>query len=128
MDPIANERATAQELISFAQQQGVDLESLRHDTLFQREQRWIVLWRKQNELPCTGPADEKEGTLHYNIQGAVRNLPSQLTASTAAFRGMWHEAGRFDNLAQAFSLLKAWLLDRKEVDELPERHVERYGI
>jgi hypothetical protein len=128
MDPIDNERATAQEVFSYAQQRGVDLEPLRNDSMFQRDQRWIFLWRKQNALPCSGPAGESDGTIHYNMQGAISVLPSSLRESAGAFRGGWSEAGTFENMEQAFELVKAWLLDWKEVDDLPSRSVRRYGI
>jgi hypothetical protein len=41
---------------------------------------------------------------------------------------MWSEAGTFENLEQAFELVKAWLVDWKEVDDLPSRSARRYGI
>jgi hypothetical protein len=128
MDAVDNERATAQELVSYAREQGVELETLRNDSVFQKDRRWIFLWRKQAGLPCSGPADEREGTLHYNMQGAIDVLPSKLEESAGSFRGTWTEAGTFDNVEQAFGFLKAWLLDRKEVDDLPGRSVRRHGI
>ena len=127
MDPVDNFRATAQELVSFAQQQGIDLESLRKDFTFQKDHRWIDVWRKDS-LPGTGPANEPLGTLHYNMQGAISVLPSNLKGSAGAFRGAWSEAGIFENMEQAFELVKAWLLDRKDVDDLPTRSVRRYEI
>jgi hypothetical protein len=127
MDPIENSRAVAREIISYAREQGLDLEAVRNDFAFQKDQRWIELWRK-DELPCSGPAGEPLGTLHYNMQGAIAVLPNCLKDSASAFRGAWTEAGTFENLEQAFALVKAWLLDRKEVDDLPGRSVRRYGI
>lgn len=127
MDPIDNSRAVAQELASLAQEQGVDLEPIRKDDMFIGNRRWIWFWRK-DELPYSGPANEPLGTLHYNMQGAISELPSKLKDSASAFRGAWTEAGTFENLEQAFALLKAWLLDQKEVDDLPHRCVRRYGI
>jgi hypothetical protein len=128
MDPVDNERATAEEVVSYAQQRGVDLESLRNDSTFQRGRRWIFLWRKRGALPCSGPADEQEGTLHYNMQGSISVLLSSLRGSGGAFRGGWSEAGTFEDLEQAFELVTAWLLEGKEVDDLPGRSVRRYGI
>jgi hypothetical protein len=127
MDPVDNIRATAQELISFARKQGIDLEPSCTDGHLQRGRRWIFLWRK-DELSCSGPAGEQEGTLHYNMQGAISVLPSNLKGSAGAFRGAWSEAGTLENMEQAFELVKAWLLDCKEVDDLPSRSVRRYGI
>ncbi len=127
MNPVDNFRATAQELVSFARQQQTDLEPLRKDFTFQKDRRWIDVWRKDS-LPGTGPAEEPLGTLHYNMQGTISRLPSRLKGSAGAFRGAWSEAGTFENMEQAFELVKAWLLDWKEVDDLPSRSVRRYGI
>jgi hypothetical protein len=127
MDPLGSFRATAQELVAYAQRQGVDLESLRNDFTLQRDRRWIDVWRKDS-LPGTGPAHEPLGTLHYNMQGAISVLPSSLRGSASAFQGAWSEAGTFENMEEAFELVKAWLLDWKEVDDLPSRSVRRYGI
>jgi hypothetical protein len=127
MNPIENSRMVAQELVAYAGQKGFDLEPLRQDSLFQKDQRWIYLWRR-DQFPCSGPAEEKEGTLHYNMQGAIDVLPEKLKGSAGAFQGGWTEAGTFEDIGQAFELLKAWLLDREEVDNLPGRSVRRYGI
>ena len=127
MDPLESFRATAQELVVHAQQRGIDLGQFRKDYTFLKDRRWIDVWRKDS-LPGTGPADEPLGTLHYNMQGAISVLPSSLKGSAGAFRGAWSEAGTFENMGQAFELVKAWLLDWKEVDDLPTRSVRRYGI
>jgi len=128
MDPVDNERTTAQELVAYAQQQGLDLEPLRNDSMFQKGQRWIFLWRKRDALPCSGSVDEPVGTLHYNMQGATSALPDNLRGATRAFQGMWSEAGTFENLEQALQLVRAWLLDGKEVNDLPRRLVRRCGV
>ncbi len=127
MDPIENSRTVAQELVSLAREQGVDLEPLRKDDVFIKDRRWVWFWRKDS-LPGTGPADEPLGTLHYNMQGIIAALPNRLQGSASAFQGTWSEAGTFEDLGQAFELVRAWLLDRKEVDDLPTRSVRRYGI
>ena len=110
-----------------AQQQGIDLRQFRKDFTFLNDRRWIDVWRKDS-LPGTGPAHEPLGTLHYNMQGTISVLPSRLKGSAGAFRGAWSEAGTFEDMEQAFELVKAWLLDWKEVDDLPSRSVRRYGI
>ncbi len=127
MDAVENLRSTSQELVSFAQKQGIDLAPFRKDFAFEKGRRYIDFWRK-DEFPCSGPADESLGTLHYNMQGTISVLPSRLRESDDAFRGEWSEAGTFESLEQAFELLKAWLLDQKEVDDLPNRCVRRYLI
>jgi hypothetical protein len=127
MDPVDNMRVTADEIMSLARQKGLELERLCTDGHFQNGRRWIYVWRK-NKLPGSGPANVEEGTLLYNMQGPISVVPSKMKESASAFRGMWHERGAFENVGQAVELLKAWLLDRKEIDELPSRSVRAYGI
>src|SRR3954453_9648150 len=107
MDPVDNMRVTAEELISFARKQGVDLGPFCTDGHFQKDRRWILSWRK-DELPSSGPADEEAGTLHYNMQGAISVLPRNLKGSASAFQGAWSEAGTFEDIEQAFEFLRAW--------------------
>jgi hypothetical protein len=127
MDPLESFRATAQELVAHAQKQGIDLGQFLQEFTFLKGRRWIDVWRKDS-LPGTGPAHQPLGTLNYNMQGAISVLPSILKGSASAFKGMWSEAGTFENLEQAFELVKAWLVDWKEVDDLPSRSARRYGI
>jgi hypothetical protein len=128
MDMATNEQATTDEIVDHAQRQGVNLDGFRNGTIFQSVERWIFFWRKRASLPASGKPNEPEGTLKYNMQGAIRLLPHQFKESSTAFRGVWTEAGRLESLEQAFELLKAWLLDGKEVDELPTRTTKRCGI
>jgi hypothetical protein len=108
-------QATVRELISLAAQQGVDLAPLYDSGTFLHDSRIIWFWRK--------------GTvIHYSLQGIVEVLPREYQASAGAFRGMWDEAGAVADLEEAFGFLKAWLIDRKEVDDLPQRYVRREGI
>lgn len=75
----------------------------------------MALWRKEDKV-------------HYNMQGPVETLPERYKPSVHAFHGMWHEAGTVADLEEAFAFLKAWLIDRSEVDDLPARFVRREGI
>ncbi len=115
MNLVESQEATAQELVAFAKQRGFDLSSTCHDFAFFTEGRFLLLWRKDDRV-------------HYNLQGRIDALPERYKASASAFRGMWHEAGSLADLENAFELLKAWLVDRKEVDDLPERSARREGI
>ena len=115
MDPLENERATAQELIEFARTQGVDLGPLLNEIAFQRDQRWIFIWRKGEHI-------------YYNLQGSITILPEKLKESAGVFRGVWSETGSIDDLEQAFTLVKAWLIDRQEIDDLPSRSLNSYYI
>lgn len=115
MNEVESQVATAQELVAFAKQRGVDLSSISYDWSFLNEGRFIILWRK-------------EGNVLYNMQGPVKILPERLKASATIFRGIWHETGSLETIEQALDFVKAWLLDRKEIDELPERSVRSYGI
>ena len=115
MNDLESQKATAQELVAFAKQRGVDLSSTCYDWAFLSQGRFISLWRKEDRV-------------HYNLQGPIDALPERYKASARAFRGMWHEAGTLLDLEQAFELLKAWLVDIKEVDHLPQRYMRREGI
>jgi hypothetical protein len=77
---------------------------------FSAGDRFLSLWRKYE-------------VVHYNLPGEVDELPMQYKESAGAFRGGWTEAGTVQDIGQAFELLKAWLLDRKGVDDLPQRCV-----
>ncbi len=110
-----SERTIAREFISLAQQQGVDLASMYNSGTFLHASRIIWFWRKND-------------VIQYSLQGKIDALPEKYKASASAFRGMWTEAGTLTNLEEAFAFLKSWLIDRKEVDELPQRHVRREGI
>ena len=111
----ASELAMARELISLAQQQEVDLASMYNSGTFLHDGRIIWFWRKND-------------VIHYSLQGPVRMLPERYKASASAFQGIWTEAGTLTDLEEAFEFLKAWLIDRKEVDDLPQRYVRREGI
>lgn len=115
MTELESQHATAQELVAFAKQRGIDLSSICHDFAFFNEGRFLLLW-------------QKEGKIHYSLQGKIDVLPDRLKASADVFRSMWVERGAFENIEQAFAFLKAWLLDRNEVDDLPSRSVRSYGI
>jgi len=115
VNDLESQEATAQELVALAKQRGFDLSSTCQDWAFFDEGRFISLWRK-------------EGRVHYNLQGRIDTLPARYKASASAFRGMWHEAGTLADLEQAFELLKAWLIDEKDVDDLPGRSIRRDGI
>ncbi len=115
MNDLESQEATAHEMVTFAKQRGVDLSSTCHDFAFFNDERFILLWRKAGEV-------------HYNMQGAIKALPARYQGSASAFRGMWHEAGTLADLAQAFELLQAWLIDMKGVEDLPERNMRREGI
>jgi hypothetical protein len=107
--------ATARELLSLAGQDRVDLAPAYGHGSFLRDGRIIWLWRKGDAI-------------QYSLQGPVVALPHQYTASAAAFRGMYDEAGSVADIGRALELLSAWLLDRKEVDALPSRSVRSSGI
>jgi hypothetical protein len=115
MNDLESQEATALELVALAKQRGADLSSTCHDFSFFNEGRLILLWRKQ-------------GKVHYNMQGSIYALPARYKASASAFREMWHEAGTLADLEQALELLEAWLMDRKDVGELPQRRMRREGI
>jgi hypothetical protein len=128
MDQIENERATAWEIVTEARKRGFELESLIVDSVFLNQQRWIFFWRYRDELPCSGQSGEEEGTLHYNMQGRISGLPNRLRGAEISFHGAWSEAGTLETIEQASDLVKAWLIDGKEVDDLPRRLARRWQI
>jgi hypothetical protein len=128
MDPAENEQATADELVAYAALQGIDLRRFCTLGMFQNQGRWIIVWRKLDSILSSGRPDEPEGTLKYNMQGTIELLPDGFKDSGDAFRGHWSEAGTLGSIAQAFALIEAWLIERKEVDWLPIRCPRRYGI
>jgi hypothetical protein len=115
MNELDSQMATAQVLVDLAKQRGFDLGSICYDHAFFSEGRYIWLWRK-------------EGKVLYNMQGKIGVLPEKMKHSASVFRGMWGETGSLDTIEQALEFVRAWLLDRKEVDDLPHRSVRSYGI
>ena len=115
MNHVESMQATSRELISLAQQQGVDISSMHNSGTFFHNARIIWFWRKS-------------GVIHYSLQGKIEDVPKEYEASASAFRGMWDEAGSVADKERALELLNAWLLDTRGVDELPSRSVRRCGI
>ncbi|MBV9125020.1 MAG: hypothetical protein JO112_16825 [Planctomycetes bacterium] len=115
MNDLESQEVTAQELVAFGKERGVDLSSTCYDFAFFSEGRYMLLWRK-------------EGKVHYTLQGRINKLPESFKASASAFHGMWHEGGSLADIEQALDLLKDWLLDKKEVDDLPPRSIRSQGI
>jgi hypothetical protein len=115
MSDFESMQATSRELYSLASRHGIDLGRMYDSGTFLRDARVAWFWRKN-------------GAVHYSLQGKIEVLPGRYRASLGVFRGMWDEAGTLADLEQALELLKAWLIDRKEVDELPQRTMRREGI
>jgi hypothetical protein len=108
-------QAASRDLISLARKQGADVGSIHNSGTFTHDARTIWFWRRN-------------GVLHYSLQGRIDILPQEYQPSSTAFRGMWDEAGSVENMERAVELLVAWLLERKEIDNLPRRSVTRSGI
>src|SRR5690349_8085292 len=121
MDPNDNHHGTANEIVAHAREQGVETLHFCKEGHFQIDGRWISFWRFDG-LPYSGKAGEVLGTLHYNLQGAILKPPREFEEAGDQFLGEWSEAGTLNSLEQAFELLKAWLIDRTDVDELPKRN------
>ena len=115
MDPVGSLRTTAGELVVLGRRDGVDLTPVCHDFLFTDGRRCIFLWRDG-------------GRVRYNMQGRVAALPAEFAASAGAFRGGWHESGAVPGPAEALALVRAWVVEGSEVDELPDRDRRRWGI
>jgi hypothetical protein len=114
-DPVIAHEAAARELVAFAGRLGIDLSPLRQGFLFACGHRWIDLWFEG-------------GVVRYSLQGKVAVLPSEFRASAGLFTGWWNETGSLRDIEQAFGFLKAWLLEDREVDDLPLRCMRSGGI
>jgi hypothetical protein len=113
MDFLESRREAAERLQRHAAARGTDLAPFRneHDG-FSHRQRWIDFWLEG-------------ATVGYLLRGEIGKLPSQFAASQSSFRGVWDEAESINDLPQALELLRSWLIDLKEVDELTSRMIHR---
>lgn len=107
--------ATAREVVAYAAQNDVDLGPVLNDIIFQKDSRWVFFW-------------QKDSAVHYNMQGRIASRPAAFAGPSGAFPGMWGESGAVESIGDAYALVKAWLLDAVEVDNLPQRRVLRHGI
>jgi hypothetical protein len=113
MDFLESRREAAERLQRYAATQGTDLGPLRdeHD-VFSSRKRWIDFWLDG-------------ATVGYHLRGEIGKLPSQFSSSQSSFRGVWDEAGSINDLQQVLELLRSWVIDGKEVDELTGRMIHR---
>jgi hypothetical protein len=113
MDFLESRREAAERLQRYAAAQGTDIGRYRdeHD-VFSNRQRWIDFWLE-------------DATVGYHLRGEIGKLPSQFATSQSSFRGVWDEAGSINDLPQALELLRSWLIEAKEVDELTGRMIHR---
>jgi len=109
-------KETSKQIISIALEKGVNVSHLRNKYgVFELGKRWIEFWVKDDSL-C------------YHLSGEISTSPAQIAESRPSFQGIWDETGTIPNLEQAFELLRAWLLEGKEIDELPDRSIRRWLI
>lgn len=113
MDFLESRREAAERLQRYAADRGTDLAQFRdeHD-VFSARKRWIDFWLEN-------------AAVGYHLRGEIGKLPSQFAASRSSFRGVWDEAGSVRDFPQALELLRSWLIDGKDVDELAGRTVHR---
>jgi hypothetical protein len=113
MDFLESRREAAERLQRYAAARGTDLGPFRdeHD-VFSHRQRWIDFWLEG-------------GTVGYHLRGEIGKLPGMFAGSRSSFRGVWDEAGSINDFPQALELLRSWLIDAKEVDELAARRIDR---
>jgi len=76
-----SELAMARELISLAQQQGVDLASMYNSGTFIHDGRIIWFWQKND-------------VLHYSLQGKIGVLPQRYKASMSVYECFSGNVGR----------------------------------
>jgi hypothetical protein len=113
MDFLVSRREAAERLLRHAAAHGADLAPFRDEyDVFSNRQRWIDFWLEGD-------------TVGYHLRGEIGKLPAPFATSQSSFRGIWDEAGSLDDLHQAWELLRAWLIDGKEIDELTGRMIHR---
>jgi hypothetical protein len=113
MDFLESRREVADRLLRFAAAQGADIAPFRDEyDVFSNRKRWIDFWLEGD-------------TVGYHLRGEIAILPAQLATSQSSFRGVWDEAGSINDLHQALELLRSWLIDGKEIDELTGRRIHR---
>ena len=81
--------------------------------VFQHGDRWVEFWMN-------------EDSVQYHLSGKTSTAPAQIAETRPDFRGIWDETGSLPDLEQAILLLRAWLIDRQEIDDLPDRLVRRW--
>ncbi len=106
---------TADELLLFSIEQGLDMSEWAQNGTFGDDSRYIYFWRKDD-------------LFHYNMQGKVQDLPREFDDSEDEFSGSYQEVGSVTTIQEAHELLRAWLVKRLEVDGLPSRSIEKQGI
>jgi hypothetical protein len=116
MDFDVSLKETSKQIISIALEKGEDVSPLCDEYgVFESSKRWIEFW-------------VKDDSLGYHLSGEISTPPAQIAESRPSFQGIWDETGTIPNLEQAFELLRAWLLEGKEIDELPDRSIRRWLI
>ncbi len=113
MDFLEARREAADRLLRYAASQGADLAPFHDEhAVFSHQRRWIDFWLDQD-------------TMGYHLRGEIGKLPPGYAGSQSSFRGVWDEAGSIKDLHQAWELLRSWLIDGKEIDELTDRMIHR---
>ena len=113
MDFLESRREAAERLHRHAAAEGTDLAPFRDEyDVFSHRKRWIDFWLEG-------------ATVGYHLRGEIGKLPTQFATSPTSFRGVWDEAGSINDLHQALELLRSWLIDTMEVDQLTGRMIHR---
>ncbi len=116
MDSLESVQEAAERLVLYANTQGSDVSQFRnYYNSFSNQSRWIELWLEDDHFG-------------YHLSGEIEKLPSKYAQSRSSFRGVWDEAGSINDLHQAFRLLHSWLIEEREVDDLPDRTIRRCMI
>jgi len=109
-------RATSKQIAAIASASGEDMTAFCNEYgVFEKGNRWIEFW-------------VEEGSLRYHLSGEISTPPMQIAQSRPSFHGIWDETGSLADLDQASQVLRAWLVECKEVDELPHRSIRRWSV
>lgn len=108
--------ATSKQIVAIASAYNVDVRPICNEYgVFESRKRLIEFWFKDDSL-------------RYHLSGEISIPPAEIGPNNRSFQGIWDETGSIPDLEQAFQLLRAWLVECKEIDELPDRTVLRWMI
>jgi hypothetical protein len=114
LDQLDPTQVAARLILVVAEGLGMDIRSLSRDWIFRAEQRMVYFWQEGGEW-------------HYTFFGTIKTAPTSFQANPSTTDPWWSESGTIGGIEAAIALLTAWLVDGKEIDELPKRETATYG-
>ena len=106
----------AGELIELGASKGLALTSnYQASTFWSDDSSRLILFQMHDEM------------IRYQMQGTVKEIPHQLlgVSPEAEANGVFWDSGSVESVDQALELLMAWILEKREVADLPRRVSDR---